>query len=105
MNLQSSLYAKNKGFAEDLTEGKFSFPIIHSIRTDPANRQVMNIIKQKSTDYDVKMYAVTYMKEKTKSFEYTREKLRYLEGLTDKMLEGLGENEGIREILGKLRLE
>lgn len=32
MNLQSSQYADNKGFAEDLSEGKFSFPIIHSIR-------------------------------------------------------------------------
>jgi geranylgeranyl diphosphate synthase type 3 len=33
MNLQSAAYASNKGFAEDLTEGKFSFPIIHSIRS------------------------------------------------------------------------
>lgn len=33
MNLQSADYAHNKGFAEDLTEGKFSFPIIHSIRS------------------------------------------------------------------------
>ncbi|KAG5788086.1 hypothetical protein H9Q69_012851 [Fusarium xylarioides] len=32
LNLQSGKYAKNKGFGEDLTEGKFSFPIIHSIR-------------------------------------------------------------------------
>ncbi len=33
MNLQSKQYEDNKGFAEDLTEGKFSFPIIHAIRS------------------------------------------------------------------------
>ena len=25
-------YATNKSFAEDLTEGKFSFPIVHAIK-------------------------------------------------------------------------
>lgn len=30
-NLLSSEYESNKSFCEDLTEGKFSFPIIHSI--------------------------------------------------------------------------
>ena len=27
-------YAENKSFAEDLTEGKFSFPVIHAIRSN-----------------------------------------------------------------------
>ena len=31
-NLCLDEYAENKSFAEDLTEGKFSFPIIHAIR-------------------------------------------------------------------------
>ena len=31
MNLTSEDMAKQKTFAEDLTEGKFSFPIIHSL--------------------------------------------------------------------------
>lgn len=30
-----SQYERNKGFAEDLTEGKFSFPIIHGIHAQP----------------------------------------------------------------------
>ncbi|EXX55352.1 farnesyltranstransferase [Rhizophagus irregularis DAOM 197198w] len=44
MNLQSDKYADNKGFCEDLTEGKFSFPIIHSIHSDPDNRQLISIL-------------------------------------------------------------
>ena len=31
-NLAMDEYAANKSFAEDLTEGKFNFPIIHAIR-------------------------------------------------------------------------
>ncbi len=30
-NLCSSEYEANKSFCEDITEGKFSFPLIHSI--------------------------------------------------------------------------
>ncbi|VDO99288.1 unnamed protein product [Soboliphyme baturini] len=32
-NLQAPDYFEKKSFAEDLTEGKFSFPIIHAVRT------------------------------------------------------------------------
>jgi hypothetical protein len=30
-------YTHNKGFADDLSEGKFSFPIIHGVRSDDVN--------------------------------------------------------------------
>jgi len=36
-----SQYADNKGFAEDLTEGKFSFPVVHGVRADTSNRQLL----------------------------------------------------------------
>ncbi|KAL5622160.1 hypothetical protein BROUX41_006105 [Berkeleyomyces rouxiae] len=71
LNLSSSEYSHNKGLCEDLTEGKFSFPIIHAIRADPANTQLINILRQKTTDVDVKRYAVAYM-ESMGSFTYTR---------------------------------
>ncbi|KAE8269322.1 hypothetical protein A4X09_0g3022 [Tilletia walkeri] len=92
MNLQSTQYASNKGFCEDLTEGKFSFPIIHSIRASAGvestsskdsaptpNRQILNVLKQRPTDEATKSYAVAYMRDQTHSFAYTRNVLRRLD--------------------------
>ncbi|KAK9461950.1 isoprenoid synthase domain-containing protein [Lipomyces oligophaga] len=76
LNLQSDWYSENKGFCEDLTEGKFSFPLIHSIRNDRTNQQILNILKQHSTDETLKRYAVSYMRDVTKSFDYTVEVMR-----------------------------
>jgi geranylgeranyl diphosphate synthase, type III len=42
MNLQDDGYATNKGFAEDLTEGKFSFPIVHGVRANSDDRQLLS---------------------------------------------------------------
>ncbi len=105
MNLSSSEYTSNKGLCEDLTEGKFSFPIIHSIRANPQNRQLINILKQKTTDDEVKKYAVKYM-ESTGSFEYCKIILRELKekalGMVEEIDEGIGQGAGIRIILDKM---
>ncbi|GKZ26174.1 terpene cyclase [Aspergillus brasiliensis] len=77
LNLSNTTYTKNKGLCEDLTEGKFSFPIIHSIRSNPGNHQLLNILKQKTKDEEVKLYAVSYM-ESTGSFAHTRDVVREL---------------------------
>ena len=105
MNLSSSEYAENKGLCEDLTEGKFSFPIIHSIRTNPTNRQLINILKQKPRDEEVKKYAVKYM-ESTGSFDYCRKILRDLHEKAVAMMksldEGSGQGTGIQFFLDKM---
>lgn len=107
-NLSHPTYTANKGLCEDLTEGKFSFPIIHAIRANPANLVLINILKQKPADDEVKKYAVNYM-ESVGSFAYTR---RVLRGLTRKALllveevdGGRGLGGGIRGILELLRVE
>ncbi|OQD79320.1 hypothetical protein PENANT_c054G09476 [Penicillium antarcticum] len=74
MNLQSETLTKTKGFSEDLTEGKFGYPIIHSIHAAPSNPQLIQILKLKTNDEALKQYAVRYM-ESTGSFLYCREKL------------------------------
>jgi geranylgeranyl diphosphate synthase type 3 len=107
MNLSSSEYSLNKGMCEDLTEGKFSFPIIHSIRSDFSNKQLLNILGQKTTDHDVKRYAVSYM-ERSGSFEYTRRVIGVLidraRKLAHEMDEGRGKGEGVLEILDKMQI-
>lgn len=42
INLKCEDFHKLKGFAEDLTEGKFSFPIIHGIRKDPMDTTILS---------------------------------------------------------------
>ena len=68
---------KSKSFCEDLTEGKFSFPIIHCIRKDPNDTRLISILKQRTDDVDVKRYAQRLMKE-SGSLSYTREYCRKL---------------------------
>lgn len=105
MNLSSTEYTSNKGLCEDLTEGKFSFPIIHSIRSNPQNLQLINILKQKTTDDGVKRYAVSFM-ESTGSFEYCRKKLRELKSKAIPMIEIVettaGHGVNIRKILDNM---
>lgn len=108
LNLSSSTYTTNKGLCEDLTEGKFSFPIIHAIRSDPSNLVLINILKQKPRDDNVKRYATAYM-ERCGSFSYTRRVLRGLvrkaTALVEEVDAGRGAGNGIREILEKLKVE
>ncbi|WPH02429.1 Hypothetical protein R9X50_00529300 [Acrodontium crateriforme] len=107
-NLSSTVYTANKGLCEDLTEGKFSFPVIHAMRADPSSLVLINILRQKTDDEDVKRYAVAYM-ERVGSFAYTR---RVLRGLTKKALtlveevdNGRGNGDGVKNILEALRVE
>ena len=109
MNLFSTTYTHNKGLCEDLTEGKFSFPIIHSIRTDPQNHQLMNILKQKSSDERIKKYAVSIM-EKTGSFDYTRRIVQKLKIEANELVEryeagGWGSGEGARKMLARMDMD
>lgn len=108
LNLSSQRYMQNKGLCEDLTEGKFSFPIIHSIRSNPGNLQLINILKQRTKDEEVKKYAVKYM-EGTGSFEYTRKAIKELKAkaiaMTDKLEAEKEASEEIKRILEKMDVE
>jgi geranylgeranyl diphosphate synthase type 3 len=77
INLADEEYFKSKSFCEDLTEGKFSFPIIHAVRTDTADTRLLSILKQRTQDLDVKRYAQGIMRD-AGSLAYTREKCKSL---------------------------
>merc|ERR1712166_112290 len=77
VNLQSDEFMVKKSFCEDITEGKFSFPIIHCILSRPQDRRLLNILKQRSTDIDLKKYAVHLMEE-AGSFVFTLDALKQL---------------------------
>jgi geranylgeranyl diphosphate synthase type 3 len=104
-NLFSKEYTANKGMCEDLTEGKFSFPVIHSIRSNPGDIKLLNILRQKTENEEVKRYAVAYMMS-TGSFEYTRKVLDVLiaraRRMTDEVDDGRGKAQGVHGILDRM---
>ncbi|KAI9269061.1 geranylgeranyl pyrophosphate synthase [Phascolomyces articulosus] len=104
MNLQSDSYSKNKGFCEDLTEGKFSFPVIHAIRADPSNRQLLNIVSQKPTAVEVKQYALEIIK-RTGTFEYVKEFLKKKEEEARREIESLGGNSLLEKVMDSLSIK
>lgn len=110
----TSGYTSLKGLCEDLTEGKFSFPVITAIRADPASRVLYNILKQKTTDDEVKRYAVRFLDEKG-SFAYSARVIAELRAKAEELIAGvesaLGPEVGargagaLRAVLGKLVLK
>lgn len=93
-----------KGYCDDLTEGKFSFPVVHSIRNSAdGNNELLNILKQHTADVHLKAQAVWYMQTETDSFEYTKAKLRGLHAVARTKLVAAGPpNEAFEQILVKL---
>jgi geranylgeranyl diphosphate synthase type 3 len=62
-----------------LTEGKFSFPIIHAVQhSPPGNTQLLDILALKTEDAQLKDFVVNYMRNVTETFEYTEGVLKRL---------------------------
>merc|ERR1712232_357033 len=98
INLADEEYMKSKSFCEDLTEGKFSFPIIHCIRKDPNDTRMLSILKQRTNDVDVKRYAQSLLRE-SGSLLYAREACSSLKEEILKQVEDFGGNESLLKIL------
>lgn len=104
INLADAEYMKSKSFCEDLTEGKFSFPIIHCIRSDPNDTRLLSILKKKTEDIDVKRYAQQLMLEKG-SLEYTRTECFSLKGEIIEQIEELGGNPHLLKLIEMLDIQ
>ncbi|KAK8725345.1 hypothetical protein OTU49_010822 [Cherax quadricarinatus] len=101
-NLCMKEYSDSKSYCEDLTEGKFSFPVIHAIRTKPDDQQVINIIRQRPKDLEVKRYCVSLL-EKFGSLQHTKETLITLEGEAREEIRRLGGNPHLEKVMDELR--
>lgn len=93
INLVDEDYFKAKTFCEDLTEGKFSFPIVHCVRLnkDESGARLLHILRQRTEDVDVKLYAQSLMKH-SGSLRYTWEKCISLKNEIVEQIESLGGN-------------
>ena len=103
-NNHSAVYMQTKSFCEDLTEGKFSFPIIHSVKSFPDDTRLLNILRQKTEDVDVKKHAVQWM-ERTGSMTYTRDTLKVLHSEVLVEIQELGGHKTLTELVNRLDAE
>ena len=104
INLADEEYMKSKSFCEDLTEGKFSFPIIHHIATNPNDTRLISILKQRTEDTDVKRYAQGLMKE-SGSMAYTREKCKVLKNNVVEKIKSLNGNPPLLKLIELLDIQ
>ncbi|GLA65892.1 hypothetical protein AtubIFM54640_008092 [Aspergillus tubingensis] len=91
MNLRSGLYTEQKGFCEDLDEGKFSYPIVLCVVNHADFGDLIEgVFRQRPTAIttggmqplalEIKQYIVEYL-ETSGTFEQCRDYLMQLEGL------------------------
>jgi len=102
-NLRLPSYAVNKSFAEDLTEGKFSFPILHCIQSSgKSDDRVGRILRQRTEDIEVKKFCISLL-ESAGSFAYTRGVMGELDASIRAEVERLGGNGTLIEVLDQLK--
>ncbi|KAL5041044.1 hypothetical protein BDW71DRAFT_212499 [Aspergillus fruticulosus] len=87
----SSEYTGQKGFCEDLDECKFSYPLIHALRTQPKNVQLRGILQQSRSagglDVPLKETVLQHLRN-AGSLEHTEKKMSELmESITDGIVE------------------
>ncbi|XP_071578768.1 terpene synthase-like [Temnothorax nylanderi] len=93
----------DKNYCDDLTEGKFSFPIIHALKYDDGEK-IINILKQRTTDTNLKTYCVSLL-EKFGSLKYTRDILKELNQKIRIKIERLGNNPFLVKMLNEYENE
>lgn len=82
-NLLNEQMIANKGLAEDISEGKLSFPIIHGLRYGQSHSETFlkDILRLRTDDIELKKKAVEYLNSQSHSLKYTWGKLEDLSKL------------------------
>nr|XP_032513024.1 geranylgeranyl pyrophosphate synthase-like [Danaus plexippus plexippus] len=92
--------SKENIFCEDITEGKFSLPIIHAMTTTEGPT-ILRILRQRTRNMELKKYCLSLM-EISGSLQYTRDLLSELDRKARKELIRLGGNPMLEDVLDSL---
>ena len=110
INLASPKFHLKKGFCEDITEGKLSFIVLHSLRTfqqqnkEAQLNELLQILKEETKDMEKIKHALILL-HSTDSFNYT---IKYLAKLYQQIMDiiaRLGENQKLCSLLESLKDE
>ena len=111
MNLQGKEYSEQKGFCEDLDEGKFSFPIVYLLEESPRYENlVLGIFRQRQIASTIPLAQESKIQileclERTGTFEATWQLLQEFEQRIEKEIEVLeslsGETNPVMHLLLK----
>ncbi|KAE8343804.1 hypothetical protein BDV24DRAFT_161108 [Aspergillus arachidicola] len=112
-NIASDEYTAKKGFCDDLSEGKFSFPLIHLLEHSPNASTLHKMIfdgqpvGEGEMSEETKSYIISQMKE-VGSLEHTREVLYGLFDsiweMVEKVEQDMGENMGFKGLCTMLKV-
>ncbi|KAE8312107.1 isoprenoid synthase domain-containing protein [Aspergillus transmontanensis] len=112
-NIASDEYTAKKGFCDDLSEGKFSFPLIHLLENSPNASTLHRMIfdrqpvEEGEMSEETKSYIISQMKE-VGSLDYTQEVLNslfsYIWETIERTEEAMGENMGFKALCQTLKL-
>ncbi|PAA48657.1 hypothetical protein BOX15_Mlig012628g3, partial [Macrostomum lignano] len=101
-NLMSEEYHDNKSFCEDLTEGKYSYPIVWAIQNCPDDDQISSVLRQRTRDVEVKKFCVRHLRS-LGALDHTVQFLRQLEAQLMQLLDSLSpDNALLRELVLEL---
>ncbi|KAJ6569120.1 farnesyltranstransferase [Mycena capillaripes] len=105
LNLQSPVYTTNKGFAEDIDEGKFSFPLVHGVQADTSNQLILEVLRNRPATLTQKTQVIQYLQHETKSFDHTVSVLDVLEEDICREILALGRNTQLSAIIRALHVD
>ncbi|XP_023934635.2 terpene synthase-like [Bicyclus anynana] len=91
---------KDASFCEDITEGKFSLPVIHAMNS-PEKGEILNILRQRTHDVEMKKYCVSLL-DRAGSLTYTHNMLVDLDRTARDEVARLGGNPDMEAVLDDL---
>ncbi|KAG7004607.1 hypothetical protein G7Y79_00024g055570 [Physcia stellaris] len=100
-NLVALEYTKQKGFCEDLDEGKYSLPLIHLIHSMSGDYVLRNILTQRRVKDQSSLahkQTILDMMEKEGSLKFTAEMLGVLHAEVEKSVEELEKEFGVENL-------